>query len=783
MISEGNAGSIEESALALAAKGLRIVPNRPKTKKPILDDWPKLASTDPETIRNWFRSNPRGLNIGVALGPTSKVVDIEADSPEAEKTYSELFGEDAPIIPTWKSKRGKHRLFQWTSDLPEPEKSSFKIGDLEFRTGNGAKGAQSIFPPSRHESGVSYQWLVGLDEAEPVPIPPAVLTKIKARLVGNGKSEASKLVLEVASPVEDLATAPGAPEGERHRTALRLIGSAIGRGVDPGEVARQAIEWSQRCSPPMAEDEVLKIVSDFASKQPASSAAATRSAGPAPTRTLPPAPPWSPFPIECLPQPIREYVQASSESLGSDPAQVATAILPALAGAIGNSRVIRLKRTWIEPAVLWGAIVGDSGSQKSPALDAGTKFVRKRQATAIEAYQQEHKSFEAEHESFELALDEWKRSGRKKGEPAPPEPIEPICERFTCSDVTVEAIGLLLSSAPRGLLLVRDELGGWLGSFDQYKPGAGGDVAHWLSMYGARDLLVDRKSGDKKTIFVRRAAVSIVGTVQPSTLRRLLGRQHFENGLAARLLLAMPPKRTRQWSEAETDEDLDRRVEAVLSALYELPPIEGEHGPEPAEIGLSESGRHAWVEFFNRHADRQVDASGDLAAVLAKIEGAAARLALVIHATRQAAGGRRVSEAIDEKSVLAGIRLAEWFASEAERVYRVLGESEEDRQRREVLDLIQRRGGGLTPNELRKRCRRFTTNEEAELYLAGLVKSGLGTWHEVEHGPKGGRPAIEFRLSEPVSETRTPIFQAEDEVSVTETAQESTSTDWQEWKF
>ena len=782
MITDNKAGSIEEAALAFASRGFRIVPNRPKTKKPIVSDWPSQASTDPEVIRGWFRANPRGLNIGIALGPTSKIIDIEADSEEAEKTYFELFGEDAPVVPTWKSSRGKHRLFRWTGDLPEPDKNLFKIGDLEFRTGNGSEGAQSIVPPSRHQSGVSYEWLVGLDEAEPVPIPPAVLARIRARLGCIGKPEAGGLVLQVAVPVEDLATAAGASQGGRHTTALRLIGAAIGRGGDPAEVARQAVEWSRRCWPPMEEGEVLKIVSDLASKQPATSSTRGQAAA-ASSRHLPPAPPWSQFPIECIPQPVRSYVEASSESIGADPAQVAVAVLPALAAAIGNSRVIRLKRTWIEPAVLWGAVVGDSGSQKSPALDAGSRFIRKRQAAAVEDYRREHESFEAEKRSFELSYDQWKRSGRKKSEPAPPEPIEPVCERFACSDVTVEGLGLLLSTAPRGLLLVRDELGGWLGSFDQYRAGAGGDVAHWLSMYGARDLLVDRKSGDKKTIFVRRAAVSIVGTIQPATLGRLLGRQHFENGLAARFLLAMPPKRSRKWSEHETDESLDRRVEGVFERLYRLDPVEGDHGPEPVEVELSVSGRGAWVEFFNRHADRQVDASGDLAAVLAKIEGAAARLALVVHEVRRAAGDRGVSELVDEKSILAGVRLAEWFAAEADRVYRVLGESDEDQRRREILDLIRRRGGGVTPNELRKRSRQFETNEEAELFLAGLVKSGLGSWREVEPGPKGGRPAIEFRLSESLSETRTPIFQAESEVSVTESAPESDSSGLQEWKF
>jgi hypothetical protein len=76
-------------------------------------------------------------------------------------------------------------------------------------------------------------------------------------------------------------------------------------------------------------------------------------------------------------------------------------------------------------------------------------------------------------------------------------------------------------------------LAGWLGSFDAYKNGKA-DSAHWLTMHGARNLLVDRKGAGQKPIYVPRAAVSIVGGIQPAIMSRLLGQEHFQNGLVAR---------------------------------------------------------------------------------------------------------------------------------------------------------------------------------------------------------------------------------------------------------
>ena len=69
----------------------------------------------------------------------------------------------------------------------------------------------------------------------------------------------------------------------------------------------------------------------------------------------------------------------------------------------------------------------------------------------------------------------------------------------------------------RGLLLSRDELGGWIASFDQYKARAGSDTANWLSMHRAGPITIDRKTG-RRIIHVPRVAVSVTGGIQPEVL-------------------------------------------------------------------------------------------------------------------------------------------------------------------------------------------------------------------------------------------------------------------------
>ncbi|HWB10091.1 MAG TPA: DUF3987 domain-containing protein [Pirellulales bacterium] len=100
----------------------------------------------------------------------------------------------------------------------------------------------------------------------------------------------------------------------------------------------------------------------------------------------------------------------------------------------------------------------------------------------------------------------------------------------------------LLSANPRGLLLARDELAGWIGSFDRYAGGKGSaDAANWLSMHNGESIVVDRKTGNPRTIFVPQAGVCVCGGIQPVILHRAWGVEHRESGLAARLLLTCPP--------------------------------------------------------------------------------------------------------------------------------------------------------------------------------------------------------------------------------------------------
>lgn len=230
---------------------------------------------------------------------------------------------------------------------------------------------------------------------------------------------------------------------------------------------------------------------------------------------------------------VADFIHEGAAALGCDESYIALPLLAGLASAVGNSRRIRLKRTWCEPATIWAVAVGESGTLKSPGEDLATKPIHRLQNTALKQYGDQVEDYNRDQVLYDADLAEWKKSGRKKGEPPPEPPSEPVAVRYLVSDCTVEALAVLLEQRPRGLLVARDELSGWVNSFDAYKSCRGADVAHWLSMHRAGPLTVDRKSG-KRTIHVPRASVCIAGGVQPKVLvAALVGRYQPQDAAPA----------------------------------------------------------------------------------------------------------------------------------------------------------------------------------------------------------------------------------------------------------
>jgi hypothetical protein len=420
-----------------------------------------------------------------------------------------------------------------------------------------------------------------------------------------------------------------------------------------------------------------------------------------------------------------------------------------LGSLVGNARRLKVKKDWFAPPILWTVVVGESGQGKSPAYRMVLEPIRALQQRANEEYEAALKKYLQDYEIYERERARWHK-GKSDSIVPPEKPAPPPMIKYWVSDITVEALAMVLQANPRGVLLARDELAGWIGSFDRYagnKGRASADAAHWLEMYNGGAITVDRKTGHPPTIYVPMAAVSITGTIQPGILRRALGVENRENGLAARLLLAYPPRVPREWSEAEVSKDLKKAIERVVAELIGLQPVREGKTFRPCIVRMDAKAKAAYVNYFNVHNREGVELEGDLSAAWAKLEETSARLALIVHYVRWANGDVKDEFLLDEHSMRAGIALAEWFKQETVRVYAILDETEGDRDQRRLVEWLQRHGGKATVRQVQAGCRWLRASGAAEEALNDLRKAGLGDWQTTEPAKGGGRSGMVFCLS------------------------------------
>ena len=74
----------------------------------------------------------------------------------------------------------------------------------------------------------------------------------------------------------------------------------------------------------------------------------------------------------------------------------------------------------------------------------------------------------------------------------------------------------------------------------------------------------------ERRIVVLNAAVTIARGIQPGILSRVMSAEFLDAGLAGRLLMAMPPRPVKVWSEKEIDPDTEERYFAAGDFVHAL---------------------------------------------------------------------------------------------------------------------------------------------------------------------------------------------------------------------
>ena len=337
------------------------------------------------------------------------------------------------------------------------------------------------------------------------------------------------------------------------------------------------------------------------------------------------------LPLEVFGNRWATWITDAAAASACPPDYVAAPLLASVSVLIGNARWAQANEGWSEPPHLWMCSVGDSGGGKSPGADP----LMRRVLPVIEAkmigdFPERQREHQAAAEVAKSRKETWEkevRTAAKMGNapPLPPqdiEPVEPQMPRLRLNDATIEKVAAILATAaPKGVLMTRDEIAGFLLGMNSYNDGA---RAFWIESYGGRPYRVERMKY-AQPIDIQHLAVSWFGGTQPDRLAQLM--REGDDGLLARFCWFWPDvtpfNLTQRAPNAPWAVDALERLRSL-----ELGTISGSAGLQPIMVPLVERALELMVEFGQQMQERQQNAGGLMRSAYGKARGLALRLAL-----------------------------------------------------------------------------------------------------------------------------------------------------------
>jgi putative DNA primase/helicase len=212
---------------------------------------------------------------------------------------------------------------------------------------------------------------------------------------------------------------------------------------------------------------------------------------------------------------------------------------------------------------------------------------------------------------------------------------QPTERRYMTQDATVEKLGELLRDNPRGMLVSRDELAGWLRTLD--KPGREGDREFYLEGWnGTGGYTFDRVG--RGTVRIPAVTIALVGGIQPGKLQYYIDEATADgggaDGLLQRVQLSVWHDGVGQWLKVDRWPDKTSRdlAYAVFKALVCLePPGDGEI-PALRFAPDAQALFDAWRdELENRIRSEELAATPTFESHLSKYRSLMPSLALLFH--------------------------------------------------------------------------------------------------------------------------------------------------------
>lgn len=321
------------------------------------------------------------------------------------------------------------------------------------------------------------------------------------------------------------------------------------------------------------------------------------------------------FDVDMLPASLKKFAIDLHERMQCPLDFVGVCLMASLSAVVGHKKMIYGKRldNWYVVPNLWCALIGDPSTMKSPAIAAVVSVLTKIDNEYYNNYEEDLKQYSNNLEFKNLVLDEQRKkikSALKNNDTSLAKEhfsssddvvsSKPERQYFIEMDSTTESLQTHMSTAVNGLLLLRDELGGFIGALEREDRQEARSF-YLLSASGKESFSQSRVSrGDLK---IKRCVLSIIGGIQPSAIAGLIRGAvsgDKSDGLIQRFQLAVWPDVDKSYTYIDRlpCKQAEHEYNAVFMDLHSL-----EKTPEPLRMTQEASELFAeWIISINFEA-------------------------------------------------------------------------------------------------------------------------------------------------------------------------------------
>jgi putative DNA primase/helicase len=614
-----------KSAEYWTGKGFEVFPLKPFLKIPATGDGFKSATTDIDTLKQWFASGAN-YNLGLKTGGGVVVIDIDTKDGDgmAELAGVEMrLGALPETLTITTPSGGQHLYFRYAKELDIRSSAKQLAPNVDVR----ANGGYVVVPPSRTDTNADPKGRTATGDytiAKKLPIAELPSAWLDALLHKRDHKPPTNQPPRHAEPSHDqrlseikdaLAYIDAAPHDQWVRVGMALYSlgndglalwdawSSKAANYDAAEIPKR---WKSFAGCAVNIETVFFIATQSGWKNPAKGRKpeqpqqreqhdraghkhrqGERMADAPPNakqpEPLPPdLPPVQKLSYTWLPTVLGEYVQDASEQMNSPPDFLAVTLLVAVATVIGRKVGVRPQENtdWTEICNLWAVLVGRPGVMKSPTMGVGLRPLNKLIAKANRNNADAGKEWEARQAVGKMRVEAAKASYKKalaKDKSALIDPSEfmaddeesPPAKRYLTSDATEEALLTVLQDNPNGLMVFRDEIVGLLKGMD--RDDRAGQRAMFLTGWNGNTPHTSDRIGRGLNLNVEAVCLSVLGATQPGKIsayvRQAVKGGEGDDGLLQRFSLAVWPD---IGEYVEVDRQPDKGKSVAVNYLFEF---------------------------------------------------------------------------------------------------------------------------------------------------------------------------------------------------------------------